>query len=346
MNVKGMIAIPIFLLLATTSFSAYGHHPCDSILSKGIYNLKAISKSSYHKHAYARAIASFSKEQAEKKLGLSGNAVVYGVPVGGSYSKAQYRMWQKKWLETIHSHSTSKSTLSYLAKTIDPKIVEAWSSCMYRSSGGLLAYIEPVTEKLAALVIEWRSPQDAPLRRVAVKSVTISGAKYVSSREKSLLKNGTLFNRIHKVTVQIKRTNKMTPVLITVNVQDRAPQNQGRTRSVFTFLPSLPPLPKIPPKGLRVAYKFYHPLKRGEALVKWGTYMRVYDSNPSKDMRSRKIGRCYLSEDGTLRAYMKLAGEVKSKAAWGDSKVRKGKSSSARKGNHAMLCRLTEVYNP
>jgi hypothetical protein len=143
-----------------------GTGDCTSALVKATYNRLDVSHSDWR---IATLITENEWDTASKAGGA--NAVIYGIPVGASYSDFQNRVREKV---NSYNESLTQSQLINIAWTgLDPSSEEGYITCILASQQGLQMYVNAATKKEVSLRVRWNGTGDEP--RSATPSWTWNG---------------------------------------------------------------------------------------------------------------------------------------------------------------------------
>jgi hypothetical protein len=150
MNCSKLVLFSIFVLYATSARAAV----CDSALILSTYN----SFSSDH---IDWRLATFVSERdwEQIKHDQGSNAVIYGIPVGETYSDFQNRVHEK--VSTYRESLTHNQQLNILWTGLDPNGATAYAECLRTqlfNSRGLHLAVSSATKSDVSLLVSW-NPQ-------------------------------------------------------------------------------------------------------------------------------------------------------------------------------------------
>lgn len=175
-----------------------------------------------------------TKSEAEKKLNISGNAIIRGVPIGARFSEEQYNHWLQDTKKVINITDVRKHSLDLVVTEGDREVIKAWADCMKARRSGLLIRFEPIDWEYTAIRFNYIPPSQAPTAKAVITSKPIIiGASVIQGLD--LMKPGTEIPALKNEDVVIKRDGKGKVIVsIKNNVDDW-----------FGYLPKIVELPPI-----------------------------------------------------------------------------------------------------
>jgi hypothetical protein len=147
-------AIWALLAIISITSSALAAGVCDAALILSTYN----SFSSDHIDWRLATFVS-DKEWEQVRHDQGANAVIYGIPVGETYSDFQNRVREK--ISVYHESLTHNQMLNILWTGLDPNAVTAYSNCLQSqlfATRGLHLAVKSATKNDISLLVSW-NPQ-------------------------------------------------------------------------------------------------------------------------------------------------------------------------------------------
>lgn len=226
---KTVLVISIMALMVIGSFS-YAQD-CGDILKHGIFDEQYHILNVYQKKFVLSHISKLTYQQAKGDTKV--NTMLIDI-FGGSYSKEKYDKYKKSITRDTEIENILLYSESYLTKTINQDIVEAWLRCM---NCGIFLSITDMGSNLLLCNVKLLFC-NAGYTTLSIRDIIIENAEITpESREH--------FDSIGEITqneesFHIIRLDVERPVLVTVVTE------QGG--SVSSYLPSLKPIPPPPPR--------------------------------------------------------------------------------------------------
>lgn len=134
--------------------SGYAQQNCSEALIVDTYNDSSESSRDYRLSKFVT-----EGQWNELKKGGSGRAVIYGVPIGASYSEyqANSRFKEQQTGESLTEHQAR----NILWTGLSDNSLEAYTTCLHANSSGLFFYVKGATHTQLEVIVRYNGAADA-----------------------------------------------------------------------------------------------------------------------------------------------------------------------------------------
>ncbi|MCD4674923.1 MAG: hypothetical protein K8S18_02870, partial [Desulfobacula sp.] len=285
MKTQRILVIVWTMLFFTITNSIYTQCSCKEILKDGVFNTESYKKNILIKKYIAYKISGMDQGEATEYLHGQGITQIFGIPIGGSYTNAQFKDWQREFNEQYQESSSYELNESILLSSADSKIVDAWSKCIAQN-GGFYVTLKQNSETEILAEIQWYPYLGS--NKLKIIGFTLDGAEDNENELKSL-KNKKMGPK-EKIIIPLKRIEKQA---ITLTIKTNLTEE-------VAYLPALKEIPEIP-TGSYVYYDSHHEtFGSGIAFIKYGSEYKIYYGNPQEGNQNTSTTKCTLSTDGLV----------------------------------------------
>lgn len=203
------------LCFVSTSANAQANGSCADILKGGAFQTAQYRDDSYFQQIIWSRFLRYSDQQSSTDRSGGFGIPVGEIVVGGNASDSQYKSKRESIKSEYFNQITASRELDVALASGDPAIIDAWSTCMARSSGGLTMRFEPATPTTVSLHLQY-FPQGTRNKVKLKEKVALPAGAQVMSGDACLKKNKQIVaGNICRATIKLR--SPLDYALVAVN---------------------------------------------------------------------------------------------------------------------------------